>query len=1324
MLKKLILSLTATALSLSAIAQNANCSGAAAFCSGTTTYAAGVGAGTAQAGPNYGCLGSQPNPAWFFMQVSASGNITLAITASPPRDIDFILYGPFSSPTCTGLTAANTEDCSYAGGTATEYADIIGGIAGEYYMLLLTNYSNQPTTVSFSQTSGSGSTSCAVLCSMTGLTATPTACNPATNTYSVSGQVAFTTQPTTGTLTVTNSCGGSQTFNAPFTSPINYNIGGVTANGGTCTITATFSATPSCTRTQTYTAPPNCTPCTATANNNGPICSGTNLNLTAGAVTGATSYSWSGPGGYTSSLQNPTIGAAPATAAGTYTVTVTTPSATCTATTTVVVNQTPAAPAVSNNGPVCSGATLNLTGPTVAGATYNWTGPGGFTSSAQSPSIPSATTANAGTYILTVTVNGCTSPAGTTSAVVNNTPSPPIPMINGSATPAPICSGGATPSTITLTANNIAGATYSWTGPNGYTAAVRNPPALTGVTPVMGGTYSLTVTVGGCTSAPATVSIVVTPTPAAPTAAGASICSGATATLTATAPGSAYHWYDAATGGTLLGVGATYTTPALTTSTTYYVQSTISGCVGPRSAVIVNVSPSFSVSTIADDSICAGASFTLGISSPSAAGYTFSWDEPANPGFSTAAAPTVTPVSTSTYTVTLTDTIGCTGSDVITVTVGTPLTLNATGSPANCFASCDGQGTAVVSGSFPPYSYYWSNSVTTPTATGLCANTYSVTITDLIGCTIQDTILVTEPTAISLTTSTVTSHCNQPDGSATVVANGGSGGYSYYWSPGTQLTATATNLTPGTYSVVVNDSHACPDSASATVPNAPGVVASVTSTTAITCNNGCDGTATVTATSGTGPYLYSWSNGQITATATSLCAGTYTCTVTDSTGCTDTAVVTIAQPPAVMVDALAPVTICTGQSATLTATATGGSGGYMFGWNAPAYAGNPNVVSPTTTTTYTVGATDSQGCISANTQSVTVTVRPPLSITASNDEAICPGANVTLSAVAGGGNASGYTYSWMPGSGTASTFNVSPAVTTTYTVTLTDACTSVAATDVVTVTVLSLPTPNFTVDVSSGCAPLCVKFVDNSTVSAGGTITSWNWSMDGQNLLPVNGDTMHCFNNGGQYSVTLTTTSNSGCVNTLTIPNMITVYDMPTAHFTYDPNPISINYPTVSFNDQSSHTTGWNWNFGDLLADPADNTSNVPNPNHSYSDVGTYCVQLTVSNTPACTDKDSVCLVVEPDFTFYIPNSFTPDGSGLNEEFYAKGENIAQFDMQIYDRWGNLVFHATDINKHWNGTMKGTGSEIVPMDVYVYIINLTDKIGEKHQYIGHVTVIK
>ncbi|MCW3085444.1 MAG: hypothetical protein JWP12_2810 [Bacteroidetes bacterium] len=1320
MKKILILLITVVLCNLTVFSQNSNCSGAAPFCSGSTTYPAGVSAGTAQAGPNYGCLFSQPNPAWFFMQVSTSGNITLTIHPVPARDVDFILYGPFTSPStpcASQLTAANTEDCSYAGGTADEYADITGGIAGEYYLLLITNYSNAATTVSFSQTGGSGSTSCAVLCNISSLTATPTACTPATNTYSVSGQVAFTTEPTTGTLTVSSSCGGSQVFNAPFTSPINYTINGITSNGAACNVTAVFSATPSCTRTQAYTSPPNCTPCIANAINNGPICSGGNLNLNASVVVGATSYHWTGPNSFNSTLQNPVIAGASTLASGTYTLTVTTPSATCTATTVVTINQTPAAPAPTNNGPICSGSSLDFNTAAVAGATYNWTGPNGFIASTQSPSIPGATNLATGTYSLTISANGCTSPIGSTTAVVNNTPATPVPSINGSTTPAAICAG----STITLTSNNIGGASYSWTGPNGFTASVRNPAALTSATPAMGGTYSLTVTVSGCTSPVATVSIIVNPIPAAPTAADTSICSNTAATLTATAPGGTYDWYDAAAGGTLLFSGASYTTPALTATTTYFVQSTMSGCTGPRTPVTANVSASFTVVTIPDDSICSGASFTLGLTTPSSGTFTYNWDAPGSPSFSASTSPVVTPATTTTYTLTVTNSIGCTGSDVITISVGTPLVLNAAGLPANCSGSCDGQGGVLASGSFAPYTYSWSTSATTPTVGSLCVGTYSVTVTDVIGCSALDTIQIQEPAAIALTSSSTTSHCNQPDGSATVNASGGVAPYTYLWMPGSQSTATATNLTPNTYTVTVTDAHGCTATTTVIVTNIPGVNASLVGTTAITCNASCDGTATVTASSGVPPYTYLWNNGQTTPTAASLCAGNYVCTVTDSAGCTDTVMITLTQPSTINIDVVPAVTICTGQSTSLTASATGGNpGGYTYNWMAPAFTGNPYTVSPTANTTYTVSATDPMGCPSANTQTVTVTVRIPLSIVASNDEAICPGSSIGLSAVASGGRSTSYSYNWMPGGMTTSSVSVSPSTTTTYTVTLTDGCTTLAATDVVTVTVSPLPNMSFSSDVTSGCAPLCVKFSDNSTI-ASGSITGHSWSVDGTILYGAN--PIHCFGTGNVYNVTLTDTSNQGCINTQTINSMITVYDMPIAAFTYNPQPASINYPEITFTDQSINTTGWQWNFADSALNAGTNTSIAMDPTHTYSDVGTYCVQLIATNTPACADTTTNCLVITPDFTIYIPNAFTPDGNGLNEEFYAKGENISQFEMLIYDRWGNLIFRADDINKHWKGTTNGNSTP-VPMGVYVYIINLKDKIGEKHQYIGHVTVIR
>src|SRR5262249_18059982 len=161
--------------------------------------------------------------------------------------------------------------------------------------------------------------------------------------------------------------------------------------------------------------------------------------------------------------QNPTRTNAGTADAGTYSVTVTVSGCTSAAgTTSVVVNQTPATPTASNTGPYCAGATISLSTPIVAGATYAWTGPNAFTPALQNPTKPNAVAADAGTSSVTVTVSGWTSAAGTTSVVVN-----PIPTTPTASNTGPYCVGG----TISLSTPTVAGATYSWTGPNGFTSA-------------------------------------------------------------------------------------------------------------------------------------------------------------------------------------------------------------------------------------------------------------------------------------------------------------------------------------------------------------------------------------------------------------------------------------------------------------------------------------------------------------------------------------------------------------------------------------------------------------------------------------------------------------------------------------------------------------------------------------------------------------------------------------------------------------------------------------------------------------------------------------
>lgn len=1141
--------------------------------------------------------------------------------------------------------------------------------------------------------------------------------------HDVTGTIAVVVPGRNNTQwTATNEC-TRFTPNGPATSTVNWYI--LPSNTLVGTGTAITVTPPACQVTTSYYAQvssagtcvsgfgtdtiqviqTNCTPCSLTLGNNGPLCAGSTLNLTASTVTGAT-YAWTGPNGFTSTLQNPTITGVSTLASGTYTCVATQASScnSCTATTTVVVNPIPAAPTPTNDGPICSGNTLNLSTPAVAGATYSWTGPAGFSSSLQNPSVPAVTAVNGGNYSVTVTVNGCTSPAGVTTVVVKNTPSAPVATSNS-----PLCAG----SNLILGANNIAGATYSWTGPAGFTSAVRNPPPFAaGVSAA--GTYSVTVTVGGCTSLPGTVTVVVNPIPAAPTVTPISICYNTSGTLTATVSGATYEWYDAATGGTLLGTGTTYTTPALTSSTTYYVHSNTAGCIGPMTAVPVTVAANFSVDAGLDDSICSGGTTTLNAVSPIGAGFTYTW----NPGALSGPSVTVTPSSTTTYTLTVFDPIGCNGSDSVIVNVGSPLLVSTTGLPASCFGSCNGTGSSTISGSFAPYTYQWSNGISTSTISGLCAGTYTLIATDVIGCTNSDTIQIQQPTAISLSISALTSHCNQPDGSATVVATGGVSGYTYLWSNG-QTTSTATNLVPGSYCVTVTDANGCYDSVCVTVPNTPGVMASVTAATRPTCFGLCDGSATVTASAGIAPYTFLWNNGQTTATAIGLCAGSYTCTVTDASGCTDTALITLTQPAAVNIDAMPAVTICIGQSTNLTATAIGGNpGGYTFNWNSPAYTGNPYTVSPTSTTTYSVTATDGMGCVSATAQTVTVTVRPPLSVTASNGVSICPGASTNLSAVGSGGDNT-YSYSWMPGAGSAAGFTVSPSSTTTYTVVLTDGCTTLPAVDSVTVTVLPLPTVNFSSNLNSGCTPLCVQFTDQTTV-VGGTASSWNWNFGGAGASNVQ-NPLFCFETQGVYGVTLTVTTSSGCVNTYTIPDMITVNALPTADFSFDPNPASIAAPNISFHDLSTNASSYLWNFGDPGS--PNNTSALSNPYHFYSDTGTFCATLVVMNTTSCADTATYCLVINPEFTFYIPNAFTPGSNGLNDTFAPKGEYLGEYSMRIFDRWGNLCFFTNDIHNGWDGRVKSNG-EIAQEDVYVYIIEVRDRVGELHQYIGHVTIVK
>jgi gliding motility-associated-like protein len=274
------------------------------------------------------------------------------------------------------------------------------------------------------------------------------------------------------------------------------------------------------------------------------------------------------------------------------------------------------------------------------------------------------------------------------------------------------------------------------------------------------------------------------------------------------------------------------------------------------------------------------------------------------------------------------------------------------------------------------------------------------------------------------------------------------------------------------------------------------------------------------------------------------------------------------------------------------------------------------------------------------------------------------------------------------------------------------------------------PSPQFSVDKPNGCPlPHCVKFTDNSSpVPLPAHIANWAWDFgDGKTASTlINADQNNCYINSSSsqltlYTVSLTTTTDSGCVASIIKPNFITVYPKPIANYTIVPEFGNIIVPLVHFINESVDYTNWWWSFGD---GPKIDSVNI-NPDHYYpgNDTISYNSILIVANQYGCKDTANMLVEIAPDFSFYIPNAFSPNGDNTNDVFMGIGEGIATYEMWVFDRWGVSVFYTNDIKKGWDGKVQGKSAE-VKQDVYVWKVRLKDVLGKKHIYIGHVTLLK
>jgi len=1039
---------------------------------------------------------------------------------------------------------------------------------------------------------------------------------------------------------------------------------------------------------------PIATPATPTASNTGPYCAGATISLSTPTVAGAT-YAWSGPNGFTSALQNPTRSSATTADAGTYSVTVTVSGCTSAAgSTSVVVNPIPATPTASNTGAYCAGATISLSTPTVAGATYAWTGPNGFTSSLQNPTRTNAAAADAGTYSVTVTVNGCTSAAGTTSVVVNPIPATPTASNGG-----PYCAGA----TISLSTPTIAGATYAWTGPNGFTSAIQNP-TRSNATTADGGTYSVTVTVNNCPSAAGTTSVVVNAIPATPTASnGGPYCVGGTISLsTPTVAGATYAW-TGPNGFTSAIQNPTRSSATVADAGTYSVTITVSGCTSAAGTTSVIVNPTPATPTASNGGpYCEGA--TIQLSTPTVAGATYTWSGPN--GFTSAlqnpTRGTATIADAGTYSVTITVS-GCTSAAGTTSVVvnATPATPTASNGGPYCAGATIQLSTPTVAGA----TYAWTgpngftSAIQNPTrsnATVADAGTYSVTIT-VSGCpsAAGTTSVIVNPIPATPTASNSGPYC---EGGLISLSTPTVPGATYAWSGPNGFTsalqnptrASATLADAGTYSVTITVSG-CTSAAGTT-----NVVVNPTPATPTASNGGpyCEGATIQLSTPTVAGATYAWSgpNGFTSAlqnptrtNATTADAGIYSVTITVS-GCTSAAgttnVVVNATPATPTASNGGPY--CEGAMIALSTPTVAGA---TYAWTGPngftSALQNPTRTNATTADagTYSVTITVS-GCTSAAGTTNVVVNPTPATPTASNGGPYCEGATIQLSTP----TVAGATYAWSGPNGFASALqNPTRASSTiadagTYSVTVTvNGCTSAAGTTNVVVN----PTP--ATPTASNGGPYCEgATIQLSTPTVAGATYAWTGPNGFSSALQNPTRSSATVADAGIYSVTITV---SGCTSAAGTTTVV-VNPIPATPTASNGGPycagatIALSTPTVA-----GATYSW--------TGPNGFTSALQNPtrsNATVADAGTYSVTITVNGCTSAAGTTNVIVNLAP---------ATPTAS--NGGPYCEGATIQLSTPTV----AGATYAWTGPNAFTSALQNPTRSNSTTADAGIYSVTIT-----------------
>jgi gliding motility-associated-like protein len=735
----------------------------------------------------------------------------------------------------------------------------------------------------------------------------------------------------------------------------------------------------------------------------------------------------------------------------------------------------------------------------------------------------------------------------------------------------------------------------------------------------------------------------------------------------------------------------------------------------PIIPAVTQVSP---VSCVGGSNGCAMVSASGGVSP-----YTYQWN---NANMSTT--PNICGLSVGPITVSVTDNNGCVVSGSINITALPPIVLNITKVDVKCKGGNSGSATVAATGGNGTYTYQWSAGATPTqsTTTGLIAGGVSVTVTDGNGCQAFGSITINQPATNVLATAsqTVISCYSENKSVATVQPTGGTGPYSYAWSPGGQTTQTISNIAIGQYTVTVSDAGGCTATSQVNVVQweAFNMLISVTPPS---CNGSMDGQMNVVVLAGgDGNYTYQWSSGQTSDIITNLAGGiTYTVTVTDSQGCTGTMSRLLASPAPIVLTMTPTATKCAGTSDGLASVSNiaGGSSPFTYQWGPAANNQTSATATNLAAGTYLVTVTDSKGC----TASGTTNVSEPMPITSNfiKVDNECFGYENGTAEVVVTGGVPAFSYNWSNG---ATNSKITGLAADNYYLTITDAngCTAL---DTVFISAPQSVGADLTIkDVS------CFGDKDGAiTITPVGGTPPFTYSLDGQKFY--SSSTLIALK-AGDYTVYLKDAE--GCVYDLPAvvsepPQMmvdILVWNQSVEDYMVE---YGATFPLLAevTNAQGGVMYFWEAAYcGTLAQDTMSDctgtlTSNAiwSTPNYSND----YFI-LAVDSL-GCEAEDHLKVHVKKTRQVVVPTGFTPNSSGVNDLLSVHGKKDTMIKLfQVFDRWGELLWQDIDIpindtTRGWDGRFK---SKDMPPGVYVWYLEAEYNDGRKESLKGETTLIR